>query len=219
MAGFSLQQIITPAVCSRYITVGLDHLLNVLDEHPHAKIIWPSREVTARKYSLCIQKKFPRLTKCFGFLDGLNLPVLVSEDDDIQNVYYNGWTCSHYCICILTFAPDGSLIHSVLNAPGSWHDSAIAEPLYDRLLHDTPDGYRLISDTAFPRKTEQLRSRILAPVKRGDRLPQTPRSYAQLKILNDQLVPARQAAEWGMHSLQGLFARIKLPLPANDHPY
>ncbi|KNE95731.1 hypothetical protein PSTG_10948 [Puccinia striiformis f. sp. tritici PST-78] len=79
MAGFSLQQIITPAVCSRYITVGLDHLLNVLDEHPHAKIIWPSREVTARKYSLCIQKKFPRLTKCFGFLDGLNLPVLHSK--------------------------------------------------------------------------------------------------------------------------------------------
>ncbi|KAI7934491.1 hypothetical protein MJO28_017006 [Puccinia striiformis f. sp. tritici] len=84
MAGFSLQQIfaITPAVCSRYITVGLNHLLNVLDEHPHAKIIWPSRDVTARKYSQCVQKEFSRLTKCFGFLDGLNLPVLVLEDDE-----------------------------------------------------------------------------------------------------------------------------------------
>ncbi|KNE90844.1 hypothetical protein PSTG_15712 [Puccinia striiformis f. sp. tritici PST-78] len=221
LAGFTLQQIfaITPAVCSRYITIGLDYLLIVLDEHPMAKIIWPSRQATARKYSQSIQKKFPRLTKCFGFLDGLNLPVLVSDDNKVQNAYYNGWTCSHYCSCILTYAPDGALIHSVLNAPGSWHDSAIAEPLYNKLLYNTPEGYRVISDTAFPRKTDRLRSRILAPVKRGDRLPQTPRSFARLKLLNNQLVSARQAAKWGMHSLQGSFARIKLPLPANDHPY
>ncbi|POW02944.1 hypothetical protein PSHT_11895 [Puccinia striiformis] len=185
---------ITPAVCSRYITIGLDYLLIVLDEHPMAKIIWPSRQATARKYSQSIQKKFPRLTKCFGFLDGLNLPVLVSDDNKVQNAYYNGWTCSHYCSCILTYAPDGALIHSVLNAPGSWHDSAIAEPLYNKLLYNTPEGYRVISDTAFPRKTDRLRSRILAPVKRGDRLPQTPRSFARLKLLNNQLVSARQAA-------------------------
>ncbi|KAI7955995.1 hypothetical protein MJO29_007394, partial [Puccinia striiformis f. sp. tritici] len=96
--------------------------------------------------------------------------------------------------CILTYAPDGSLIHSVLHAPGSWHDSTITEPLYN-----TPNGCWLISDTSFPPKNEQLMRRILAP------------------ILNNQLVSAWQAAEWGMHSLQGLFAPIKLPLPANDH--
>ncbi|KNE88809.1 hypothetical protein PSTG_17752 [Puccinia striiformis f. sp. tritici PST-78] len=80
-----------------------------------------------------------------------------------------------------------------------------------------PPGYRIISDTAFPRKSESLQSRVLAPVKRGDRLPETPRTFSRMKFLNEQLVSARQAAEWGMRALQGSFARLKLPMPAADH--
>ncbi|KAI7965579.1 hypothetical protein MJO29_001327 [Puccinia striiformis f. sp. tritici] len=135
------------------------------------------------------------------------------------NAYYNGWTCSHYCSNILTFAPDGSIIHAILNAPGSWHDSNIASQLYHKLLHNTPEGYRVISDTAFPRVTKRLDYRIVAPSKRGDRLPTDPVEFARLKLFNDQLVSARQAAEWGMRSIQGSFSRLKLPLPAADHKY
>ncbi|KAH9450939.1 hypothetical protein Pst134EB_018447 [Puccinia striiformis f. sp. tritici] len=221
MSAYTLQQLfgITPAVCSRYLATGTKHLLTVLKEHPEARFLWPTTERKAQQYSAPIEKKFPLLKKCFGFLDGLNLPILVSGDEDVQNAYYNGWTCSHYCSSILAFAPDGTIMFAILNAPGSWHDSIIAEPLYDQLLERTPPGYRLISDTAFPRKTERLQSRILAPVKRGDRLPSSPRSYARLKVLNDSLVSARQAAEWGMRSIQGSFARLKLPLPAEDNEY
>ncbi|OAV94269.1 hypothetical protein PTTG_07434 [Puccinia triticina 1-1 BBBD Race 1] len=110
-------------------------------------------------------------------------------------------------------------MYAILNAPGSWHDSAIAGPLYNKLLDNTPKGFQILSDTAFPRKSEQLQSRILAPAKRGHRLPSSPGSYARLKVLNEQIVKARQAAEWGMHSLQGSFARLKLPLPASDHQF
>ena len=137
----------------------------------------------------------------------------------MQNAYYNGWTCFHYCSNILTFAPDGSILHAVLNAPGSWHDSNVAEQFYSKLLHNTPDGYRVISDTAFPRCTNRLNYRIVAPFKKGDRLPLEAREYAQLKVFNDQLVSARQAAEWGMRALQGSFGRLKLPMPATDHNY
>ena len=137
----------------------------------------------------------------------------------LQNAYYNGWTCNHYCSFILAFAPNRKIIYSILNAPGSWHNSAIAEPLYKQLIENTPAGYRILSDTAFPRKSERLRHRILAPVKRGDRLPESPRSYARLKVLNDQIVSACQAAEWGMRSIQGSFARLKLPLPAGNHQH
>jgi hypothetical protein len=91
--------------------------------------------------------------------------------------------------------------------------------LYNQLVYNTPQGYRILSDTAFPRKAKHMDQQILAPVKRGDRLPETPCSYSRLKVLNDQVVSARQAAEWGMHSIQGLFARLKLPLPADDHQY
>jgi hypothetical protein len=137
----------------------------------------------------------------------------------IQNAYYNGWTCAHYCSCIVAFAPDGTIMYAILNAPGSWHDAAIAEPLYHVLIDNTPPGYRILSDTAFPRKSEMIENRILAPAKKGDRLPSTPRSFSRLKLLNEQVVSARQAAEWGMNSLQGSFARLKLPLPASNHQF
>ncbi|KAA1113037.1 hypothetical protein PGT21_019229 [Puccinia graminis f. sp. tritici] len=110
-------------------------------------------------------------------------------------------------------------MYVILNAPGSWHDSTIAEPLYEQLLERTPVGYRVISDTAFPRKNESIQRRILAPVKCGDRLPSSPHAYATLRTRNKEIVSARQAAEWGMRSLQGSFARLKLPLPADNHGF
>ncbi|KAI7948640.1 hypothetical protein MJO29_010305 [Puccinia striiformis f. sp. tritici] len=221
MAGHSLHQIfaITPAVCARCLQHARSILLTVLKDLQIARISWPSREDQVRSYSDLIEGKFPLLTNCFGFIDGLNLPVMVADDEEIQNVYYNGWTCSHYCSNILTFAPDGSIIHVILNAPGSWHDSNIASQLYHKLLHDTPEGYRVINDTAFPRVTKRLDYQIVAPSKRGDRLPTNPVDFTQLKLFNDELVSARQAAEWGMRSIQGSFSRLKLPLPAADHEY
>ena len=99
------------------------------------------------------------------------------------------------------------------------HDLNIADQLYSKLLNHTPNGYRIISDTAFPRCTNRLNYRILTPMKKGDRLPDSPRAYARLKILNEQLVSAWQAAEWGMRLLQGFFGRLKLPLPATNAHY
>jgi hypothetical protein len=135
----------------------------------------------------------------------------------LQNAYYNGWTCSHYCSNVLKFAPDGTIIHAILTAPGSWHNSHVAKKLYMTLLNDTPPGLRCLADTAFPRCTNRLDYQILAPKKKGDRLPTDPTEFARLKVLNEQVVSARQAAEWGMRSLQGSFSRLKLPLPASDH--
>ena len=54
-------------------------------------------------------------------------------------------------------------------------------------------------------------------MKRGNRVPESPWSFARQKVLNNQLVSARQAAEWGMRAIQGSFSRLKLPLPATDH--
>jgi hypothetical protein len=47
-------------------------------------------------------------------------------------------------------------------------------------------------------------------------LPESPCRFAQLKMLNKQLVLAQQAAEWRMRSIRGLFGQLKLPLPASD---
>ena len=85
MSSITLQQLfgITPAVCSRYLSTGLKHLLSCLQEHPQARFLWPTTETKARIHSKMIEKKFPRLTDCIGFLDGLNLPVSVSGDEEL----------------------------------------------------------------------------------------------------------------------------------------
>ena len=139
--------------------------------------------------------------------------------NSVKNAYYNSWTCLHYCSCILAFGSDGRIIYLILNAPSSWHDSAIVTPLYQQLLDNTPSGYCILSDTAFPCKYSCLQQQIMALVKQGDWLPASPWSFSQLKVMNDQIVSAWQAAKWGMHSLQGSFSRLKLPLPANNHEF
>ena len=88
MAEFSLHQIfgVTPSVCSRYLINGLSHLLQVLRKHPQAQITWPNSE-TLEMYSSMIEAKFPLLKKCFGFVDGLNLPIQAPGDDELVFIF------------------------------------------------------------------------------------------------------------------------------------
>ena len=83
MAGCSLQQIfsITPAVCVRDLQYARECLLSVLRSLQISRISWPSTAAKCQCYSSLIESRFPLLTKCFGFIDGLNLPVNVAEDE------------------------------------------------------------------------------------------------------------------------------------------
>jgi hypothetical protein len=66
----------------------------------------------------------------FGFLDGLDLPM------------QNHWDVG--------LGPGCCAIFDFLNAPGSWHDSRIAQDLYSKLL-DLSHG-RLLCDLHFPKQ-------------------------------------------------------------------
>jgi hypothetical protein len=84
MAAYTLQQIfsITAAVCSRDLVHARDCLLAVLQDLKISRITWPSTEQMCRRYSDLIKTKYPLLTNCFGFIDGLNLPVHVADDEE-----------------------------------------------------------------------------------------------------------------------------------------
>jgi hypothetical protein len=84
MVSYTLQQLfaITPAVCSHYLSTGLQHLLLCLCEHHQARFLWPTTKEKACRHSDQIKRKFPRLTNCIGFVDGVNLPVSVSDDKE-----------------------------------------------------------------------------------------------------------------------------------------
>ena len=64
----------------------------------------------------------------------------------------------------LNFHFVGEIIAAKLNANGSWHDSRVAQPIYEKLCIATPEGYYLVTDTAFPHGTDQIKGHICAPM-------------------------------------------------------
>lgn len=89
--------------------------------------------------------------------------------------------------------------------------------MFKRLLQDTPEGYWLIADTAFPRGTQRIQGRIKAPLKDNYRRPSDPAEHRRLLAFNAQLVSSRQAAEWGMRTFRSSFGRLRVPMDINDN--
>ena len=221
MADYSLQQIfgITPAVCSRYRNFALCLLQATLKQLHSGRLHWPKHINDFSTYASLIERRHPRIQNAFGFLDGCHLPIATSSNLDEQNAYYNGWCAAHYTSNIFVFAPDGTIIHATINTPGSWHDAVVSRDLFEALLHRTPPAYWLIGDTAFP-TSKELAGRIKTPPKMNfSGYPSDPDECRRFILFNEQLVSARQAAEWGMRCLQGSFGRLKLPMPADDASY
>jgi hypothetical protein len=109
----------------------------------------------------------------------------------------------------------GSIISAQLNAPGSWHDSRVACPIYDKLEHQTPPGYYLVADTAFPRRLQRIAGRIHASMKVGQTLTGTRKEIDDAINFNRQLLSYRQTAKWGNCGLLGSFGRLRIPLEVN----
>jgi len=91
----------------------------------------------------------------------------------------------------------------------------VARPIYEKLLWKTPEGYYLVTDTAFPRGSDQIKGRIRAPMKDGVRLPVDAVERKKLLDFDRQLLSYRQTAEWGNRALQGTFGRLRVPLEIN----
>ncbi|KAF8589788.1 hypothetical protein K439DRAFT_1645022 [Ramaria rubella] len=205
MREISLQQIfaLIPSTISHY----LDFALSILQT-----IKWPTADQMA-EYVEIIGRRHHKLSEhnggvfygAFGSIDGLNCPIATVEDHELENASYNGWLHSHVCSNVLVFSPRGEVLTARINAPGSWHNSQITQPIYQQLRDDTDDGYYLVANTAFPRGSAQISGRIKAPVKSGQRLPSDPDEREELLCFNRELLSYHQTAEWGMHALQGSF--------------
>lgn len=126
-----------------------------------------------------------------------------------------------FCRLVVAIAHDnlGTVIAAQLNAPGSWHDSRVARPIYEKLNNSTPADFFLVCDTAFPRGMTAHSTHLRAPLKSGDHVPSrddNPALHQQVMSFNRQLLSFRQTAEWGMRQLQGSFGRLRLPLDINQ---
>lgn len=207
-----------PSTLNRHLRRGLATLLTAVRHDYDCRIAWPTEEEMA-DMSDHMQLYAPALTNVFGFVDGVYFRCNDPADSDTQNAYYNGWKSCCSLTNVIVFGTDGTVLWVHYNLPGSWHDSRLARPLYDRLLDlaQTPAHYALVADTAFPRKDPQLRNKIITPLKVGDVYAANLSIRAQ-QTYNTEVIRARQGVEWGMHSLQSAFARLHVTLPF-DPPY
>jgi hypothetical protein len=109
-------------------------LYKVLSDEATASVAVPSDEEIA-EYMELIGINYPALQGAWCVMDGLKLLIQKSGDQSTQNVYYNGWLHDHFVGSVLAFVPSGKIVLCCLNAPGSWHDSFIAENggIYNKL--------------------------------------------------------------------------------------
>lgn len=110
----------------------------------------------------------------------------------------------------------GVIIGARTNAPGSWHDSCIAQSIYKNLHTQTPDHYYLVADTAFPQGAVDIQGHIQAPLKDGQRVRGTLGQMEEAMAFNWELLSYWQTAEWGMWSIQESFGRLGMRLDCND---
>ena len=109
MREVSLQQIfaLVPTVLSRYLFFAMNILLQTLRTLPDARICWFNKLSQFQAHNNLVRERHPLLTGAFASIDGLNLPVQTSSDDDIENATYNGWLSEHFISSVLVFAPSG----------------------------------------------------------------------------------------------------------------
>ena len=186
---------------------------------PHAAITWP-RGDEFLELSSYVSMQHPLLQGIFGSIDGLNLPCQVSSNFEMENATYNGWLHSHFVSLVIVFSSKGlhlpecaywmltvqtgEIISCRTNCPGSWHDSRVAEGIYEKLEHETPDDYCIVADSVFPAGHDGIAGKILVPLKANEKLPEDSTQRKYLLQLSQSVLSYRQTAEWGMRELQGV---------------
>jgi hypothetical protein len=207
------------AVLSRTLKLA-EACLNVTLRHMvDARICWPSKELQ-KDWARRVNEKYNLVTGRFCFIDGKNLKVQNPTSSDLQNAMYNGWLHAVLVTGCLCFGVDGTIIWAKHNCPGSWNDGEVSRQFQEKLLDDNlvEEDHGALSDSAFP-VGKLMFGKIMTPLKEGDleRAMEINRETVPALIaLSGQITSARQAAEWGMGSIEKPFPRILEPLPYNQ---
>ena len=97
---------LVPATVSRYVTFTLRILLFTLRRMKEARIHWPVDD-EFQEYNDLVLARHPLLVGAFGTMDGLNLPVQTSQDQEIENATFNGWLQDHFISSVFAFGAEG----------------------------------------------------------------------------------------------------------------
>ncbi len=119
---------LTYSCLALWLRFGIRVLQNSLRRHPLARISAPTVE-EVEEYQRIVGTICPRLGDVWATCDGLNLCFERSISQWIQWMFYIRWLHGHFISNVFVFAVDGTIRICGLNAPGSMHDSTIADLL------------------------------------------------------------------------------------------
>ena len=174
-----------------------------------AKVKMPEVEEVV-EFTSMISAKYLSLPNVWGAMDGLKVMLEAAGDDRMQNMFYNGWKCDHYISNLFLFSPNGKICACFFNAPGTVHDSMMANMsgIYEKIDQVyVQTGAKVVMDSAFGKleRSSMVKSFATNLDKNGN-----PR---QLNSVNRDTMSVWQLSEWGMRGLQGLFPRLKERIP------
>ena len=187
----------------KWLKFGRKVLLYALSRDYKAEITLPTDEET-EFFCHAIETKYESLPNFWSAYDGLKLLIQEPTVDQKQNQLYNGWKHTHNINCVFVFSPDGKIRLALLNAPGTFHDSTMADyGIYEgmeRVFNRT--GAKVVVDSAFNigRRNFLLKSS-----------QQDPMDDEGLRV-NRAATSVRQLSEWGMRMIGSSFPCLKDPL-------
>ena len=92
-------------------------LLSVLNRMSEASITWWANEDECDANSNLIVPRHPLLLGAIGSIDSINLPIVTSDDPEVENATYNGWPHGHFTSCVLVFSPCGASLYQMITVP------------------------------------------------------------------------------------------------------
>jgi len=185
-----------------WLRFGRRMLLKALINNNKAKVKMPTPE-KIQEYKDVIQRRHPALKHVHCVADGLKLPFQSTWDDEVQGQHFNGWTHGHCITNLFVFAPDGRIVICLINAPGSVHDSTLAEwggtcNKLETICNET--GGICCLDSAF--QANEADYLIKSSNDEGNT------NNPEECVVNVQATQLRQTAEWGMRAIQSAFPRL-----------
>jgi hypothetical protein len=205
-------QLIFGMTCSNlcmYLRFGRRMIVKVLKRDSLAKIAIPQNKDIA-SYTESDGAIYPLLSDVWSTIDWLKLSLQQSGNTKIQARYYSGWMHGHYVTSVFVFCPDGTFPIAFFNVPGSVHDSQVAHwgRVYDKLGAMYNDTSRKCTiDSAFGKVNRPFLIKSLQ-----DYLVSTMATHKEQRLdiqRKQQATLMRQAAEWGMRTIQSSFPRLK----------
>lgn len=142
-------------------------------------------------------------------------------DDDVQNSYYDDYTCSVEITKFLVYNFKGGIIHAAINYPWCCHDSSLTynSGLIFRKLSDDmiPPRRAILGDSAFSARGVNGKTVQCRMSNENASIPNDA-VLAAIDLILQRFIPSEQrSADWGTRALKAPFSMLGLPLPALSH--